>query len=184
MVNARLDGKTWETAIGSGPISYCISGPYSDCSNSAPYTFDDMPSGQYTCTYKSGGPIGASFTGVSPGARQNLPSGGMITFTLNFTSESKGTVTVEATVNGAPWEGGVSYTLAGPYVDSHGSVPYTFDNCPSGQYTLNYNSGGPGENYSLYNITPSPAQNLSPDGTITFTLNFVGLPGGDGGLLK
>jgi hypothetical protein len=178
MVNALLDGRPWKTQPGSGPISYCISGPTSDCSSTMPDTFNGVPPGQYTCSYQSGGPIGATFVGVSPHPRQNLPSGGMITFTLNFTSEARGTVIVNATVNGAPWEGSVSYTLVGPYVDSHGSVPYTFDNCPAGSYTVNYRSGGP-EGYQLYNITPSPSQNLPSGGTINFTLNFVGL--GDGG---
>lgn len=182
MFNTLLDGKPWKTQPGSGPISYCISGPYSDCSSTMPDTLNNMPPGQYTCTYKSGGPIGATFIGVSPHARQTLTSGGMITFTLNFTSEARGTVTVLATVNGAPWEGDVSYTLAGPYVDSHGSVPYTFDNCPSGHYTVNYRSGGP-EGYQFYGVSPTD-QNLVAGGAITFTLNFVGLPGEDGGLLK
>jgi len=172
-VNALLDGKPWQTLPGSGPISYCVSGPTSDCSSKMPDTFNNMPPGHYTCTYQSGGPIGATFVGISPHARQTLPSGGMITFTLNFTSEVRGTVTVNATANGAPWEGSVSYTLAGPYMDSHGSVPYTFDNCPSGNYTVNYRSGGP-EGMELYNITPSPSQYLDAGGSITFTLNFVG----------
>jgi len=184
MVNALLDGKSWRTQPGSGPISYCISGPYSDCSSTMPDTFDSVPPGQYTCSYQSGGPIGATFVGISPHTRQTLPSGGTITFTLNFTSEARGTVIVNATCNGAPWEGSVSYTLVGPYVDSSGSVPDTFDNCPAGSYTLNYRSGGPGEGFSLYNITPRAAQELSPDGTITFTLNFVGLGNNGNGLVK
>ena len=176
MFNALLDGRPWTTQPGSGPISYCISGPYSDCSSTMPDTLNNMPPGHYTCTYKSGGPIGATFMGVSPHARQTLTSGGMITFTLNFTSEARGTVTVLATANGAPWKGDVSYTLAGPYVDSHGSVPYTFDNCPSGHYTVNYRSGGP-EGMQLYQIRP-PAQELDAGGTITFTMDFVGvMPG-------
>ncbi len=81
---------------------------------------------------------------------------------------------VNATLNGAEWDGDASYTLNGPYVDSNGSVPYTFDNCPQGSYTLSYNSGGP-DQAELSNITPSPNQQLSAGGTITFTLNFVGL---------
>ena len=183
-VNARLDGRSWETQPGSGPISYCISGPYSDCSNSVPYTFNGMPPGQYTCTYKSDGPIGATFTGVSPGARQNLPSGGMITFTLNFTSEARGTVIVQATCNGGSWRGDVSYTLAGPYTDSHGSVPYTFDNCPAGSYTLSYNSGGPTEICTtFYQVRPGPMQELSAGGTITFILDFVGVGNNGNGLM-
>ncbi len=182
-VNALLDGKSWQTAVGSGQIKYSISGPRSDSSTSMPDTFTNLPAGNYTLTYHSGGPIGASLMDISPAPTQNLSPDGMITFTLNFHSQPRGTVIVNATCNGADWEGSVSYTLTGPYVDSSGSVPDTFSNCPAGQYTLNYNSGGP-EGCSLYNITPSPAQNLSPDGAITFTLNFVGLPGGDGGLLK
>jgi hypothetical protein len=90
---------------------------------------------------------------------------------------------VNATCNGSDWEGNVSYTLGGPYVDSSGSVPDTFNNCPSGRYTLSYNSGGPA-GCTLYNITPGPNQQLSAGGMITFTLNFVGEPDDNGGLLK
>ena len=172
MVNALLDGRPWQTLPGSGPISYCISGPYSDCSSKMPDTFNNVPPGHYTCNYQSGGPIGATFVGISPHARQTLYSGGMITFTLNFTSEARGTVTVLATVNGGPWEGDVDYTVVGPYMDSHGSVPHTFDNCPSGHYTVNYRSGGP-EGYQFYGVSP-PDQNLDDGGAITFTLLFVG----------
>ena len=95
---------------------------------------------------------------------------------MYFSSQPRGTVTVVATANGAPWSGAVSYTLAGPYVDSHGSVPYTFDNCPAGNYTLTYRSGGP-EGMTLYNIEPSQSQNLQAGGNITFTLVFVGVEG-------
>jgi hypothetical protein len=173
MVNALLDGKTWETAVGSGTINYGISGPTSDSSTTMPDTFTGLPQGSYTLTYRSGGPIGASLMSISPSPTQTLPAGGMVTYTLNFHSQATGTVIVNATVNGAPWQGDVSYTLAGPYVDSSGSVPDSFSGCPSGSYTLSYNSGGP-DGYTLYNITPNPSQQLSSGGTITFTLNFVG----------
>lgn len=173
-VNALLDGQPWQTALGSGGIQYSISGPVSDASTTMPDTFTNLPPGSYTFVYNSGGPIGASLTGVSPNPTQNLPSGGTITFTLYFSSQPKGTVTVVATANGAPWNGAVSFTLAGPYVDSHGSVPYTFDNCPAGNYTLTYRSGGP-EGMTLYNIEPSSSQELQPGGNITFTLVFVGV---------
>jgi len=175
-VNALLDGQTWQTLPGSGPIQYSISGPVSDASTKMPDSFTNLPTGTYTFTYNSGGPIGASLTGISPGPTQNLPAGGTITFTLYFSSQPKGTVTVNATANGAPWSGAVSFTLAGPYVDSHGSVPYTFDNCPAGSYTLTYRSGGP-EGMTLYSIDPSSSQSLQAGGNITFTLVFVGLVG-------
>ncbi|MFO8143687.1 MAG: hypothetical protein R6T78_03315 [Dehalococcoidales bacterium] len=168
-VNALLDGQSWETAVGSGTIRYGISGPVSDSSTSMPDTFSGLPSGSYTLTYHDGGPVGATLISISPQPTQNLPAGGNITYTLNFHSEPRGSVMVNATLNGSDWEGDVSYTLNGPYVDSHGSVPYTFDNCPGGSYTLSYNSGGPG---ALQSITPSPSQQLPDGGAITFTLNF------------
>ncbi len=180
-VNALLDGQSWQTAIGSGAIQYSISGPVSDASTKMPDSFTNLPPGTYTLTYNSGGPIGASLTGISPGPTQNLPSGGNITFTLYFSSQPKGTVTVNATANGAPWTGAVSFTLTGPYVDSYGSVSYTFDNCPAGSYTLTYRSGGP-EGMTLYSIDVAATQQLQAGGNITFTLVFVGV--GDGGLVQ
>ena len=176
-VNATLDGRTWETCPGSGTINYGIEGPYSDSSSTMPDTFRNVPAGTYSLVYRSGGPTGASLGGISPSSRQNVRAGQTITFTLNFYSQAKGTVIVNATLNGHPWQGSVRYTLAGPYVDSASSVPKSFDNCPQGAYTLSYSSGGP-PNSMLESITPSPHQNLSPGGTITFTLNFVS------GLLK
>jgi hypothetical protein len=181
MVNAMLDGQTWQTAIGSGSIQYSISGPVSDASTTMPDSFTNLPAGTYSLVYNSGGPIGASLTGISPNPSQNLPSGGTIAFTLYFTSQANGTVTVNATANGAPWEGAVSFVLSGPYVDSHGSVPYTFDGCPAGSYTLTYRSGGP-DGMTLYSINVSATQQLQPGGNITFTLVFVGV--GDGGLVQ
>lgn len=180
-VNALLDGQPWQTAVGSGTIQYSISGPVSDASTTMPDSFTNLPPGAYTLTYNSGGPIGATFTGISPHPTQNLPAGGNITFTLYFSSQPKGTVTVNATANGAPWSGAVSYTLTGPYVDSNDSVPYTFDNCPAGSYTLTYRSGGP-TGMTLYSITPSTTQTLQAGGNITFTLVFVGVE--DGGLVQ
>jgi uncharacterized protein (DUF2141 family) len=181
-VNALLDGKTWETAVGSGTINYGINGPTSDSSTTMPDTFYNLPQGSYTLTYRSGGPIGASLMSISPSPTQTLPAGGTLNFTLNFHSQANGTVFVNATCNGGDWEGSVSYTLAGPYVDSSGNVPDSFNNCPAGSYTLSYNSGGP-DGCSLYNITSSPTQQLSPGGTITFTLNFVGVLDDNGGLV-
>ena len=179
-VNALLDGKPWKTAVGSGTIKYGISGPRSDSSTSMPDTFTNLPAGSYTLTYHSGGPIGATLISISPQPTQALYPDDTISFTLNFHSEPRGTVTVNATVNGESWGGSVIYTLSGPYVDSSGSVPYSFSNCPAGSYTVTYKSGGP-ESSVLDNISPSPTQELSAGDTITFTLNFVGglLGGGD-----
>ncbi|MGD9393480.1 MAG: hypothetical protein PVJ81_00740 [Dehalococcoidia bacterium] len=183
MVNAMLDGQTWQTAIGSGSIQYSISGPVSDASTTMPDSFSGLPAGTYTLIYNSGGPIGATLSSISPAPTQSLPSGGTISFTLYFTSQANGTVTVNATANGSPWQGSVSFVLSGPYVDSHGSVPYTFDGCPAGSYTLTYRSGGP-EGMTLYSIDISATQQLQAGGNITFTLVFVGEGEGGGGVLE
>ena len=171
MVSATLDGSPWQTAIGSGTISYTIHGPTSDSSSTMPDTFGGMPAGSYTLSYMSGGPIGATLVNISPGPTQTLAPGGTIYFTLNFHSQATGIVMVEATLNGEAWSGSVTYTLVGPYVDSSSSVPQSFTNCPSGSYTLSYTSGGPPSSV-LDSISPSPTQSLAPGGTLTFTLNF------------
>jgi hypothetical protein len=48
-----------------------------------------MPTGSYTLSYLSGGPSGATFTGITPSATQTLSGGGTITFTMNFTALPK-----------------------------------------------------------------------------------------------
>jgi uncharacterized protein (DUF2141 family) len=174
MVQATLDGSPWQTAIGSGTISYTLHGPVTDSSHSVPDTFSDLPPGTYTLSYTDGGPIGATLVGISPAPRQTLASGGTITFTLEFQTQAKGTVLVQATLNGEPWSGDVIYYLAGPYMDTGSYVPNSFTSCPAGSYSVDYKSGGP-DSSVLDGITPSSQQDLSPGGTITFTLNFVGI---------
>ena len=175
-VNATLDGSPWQTAIGSGPISYTIHGPKTDSSDTVPDSFSELPAGTYTLGYNSGGPTGATLGSITPSPRQSLPSRGSITFTMNFHSEARGTVHVRATLDGTPWSGEVTYTLAGPYVDAKSYVPDMFSDCPSGSYTLSYSSGGPHQSV-LEGISPSSTQNLSSGGSITFTLEFTFVSG-------
>jgi len=169
-VRATLDGREWSTAIGSGPISYTIQGPVTDSSSTVPDSFGNLPGGTYTLVYRSGGPIGATYVGTTPHTVRL--DGGSRSFTMNFVSEAKGTVYVNAIYNGQSWSGSVRYTLVGPYTDSSGSVPDSFTNCPGGSYTLSYSSGGP-DGAILRGISPSPRQNLSSGGTISFTMEFV-----------
>ena len=82
-----------------------------------------------------------------------------------------GTVVVNATLDGSPWSGQVSYTVTGPKANTGSSVPQTFSKSPAGAYAISYHSGKPAE-AKFANITPSQTQTLSPNGTITFTLNF------------
>jgi hypothetical protein len=170
-VAATLDGKPWAVAIGSGGISFSISGPVSDSGSNVPYTLTSCPAGTYTVTYNSGGPIGSTLLSITPSPSQYLSSGGQITFFMNFVTQAKGTVYVRATLDGSPWEGEVNFYLSGPYMDAGDSVPQTITSVPAGSYTLSYNSGGPYQSV-LQSITPSPVQQLAAGGTLTFTLNF------------
>ncbi len=84
-----------------------------------------------------------------------------------------GTINVDATLDGSPWTGTVSYTLtpaSGSNI-SGTSVDDTFTVDP-GSWNCTYVSGGPAAAYFV-NITPSETQSVSAGGNITFTLNFA-----------
>jgi len=172
MVRASLDGLSW-----SGSIHYQTDGPggRSDDLFSVPGNYYNMPNGMYTVGYISGGPAGATLTSITPSSLQIVPtlSGGKaISFTFRFHSVATSEIRVEATLDGLPWSGPCEYTVSGPYTDSHGSVPYTFKNVPEGTYTITYWHDGPLDSV-LQSVTPSVAQDLVPDGTIVYTLEFA-----------
>lgn len=171
LVNATLDGSPWQTAPGSGPISYSVSGPTSMSGSSMPGSYGNQPTGSYTVNYLSGGPIGATYSGASPSITQTLTPGGTIVFTLNFHSQMKGTVYINATQNGVPWSGPVSYFVSGPYPQSGSGVPGSIANAPAGNYSISYSSGGP-SGFVFEGVSPS-TQYLSAGGSITFTIRFV-----------
>lgn len=169
-VSAAVDGQPWMTQPGSGPISYTVTGPAFDSGNAIPGSFSNKPAGLYTLSYNSGGPIGATLTGISPSPTQNLAPGGSIQYTLQFTGQPKGYVTVNATLDGQEWTGQVGYVLQGPYVESSGEVPRDFANAPQGSYSVQYSAGGPPQS-SFIGVSP-PSQMLPAGGSITFTLMF------------
>jgi hypothetical protein len=174
MVNAIVDGRPWVTNPGSGPITYYITKPeLADTEETIPVALRDYPIGSYTLTYNSGGPVGATLTGVSPSPNQYLGAGGTIAFTLNFTSESRGFITVDASLNGRSWSGPVEYVVSGPYVESGDSASMTFNNAPHGTYSVDYRGGGP-DNGRFAGVSPS-SRVLQPGGSISFTLMFTNL---------
>ncbi|MBE9469682.1 MAG: hypothetical protein IMY78_00345, partial [Chloroflexi bacterium] len=168
-VTATLDGVAW-----LGDVRYSVSGPYSGAKSYVPGSFLNCPTGTYTLSYSYGGPAGATLGSITPSARQSLPAGGSITFNLNFYSQVAGTIHVNATLDGSPWSGQVSYTIHGPRTHSGTTVPQSFGDLPAGTYTLSYNYGGPA-GATLETIAPSPRQSLSAGGSITFRLNFATL---------
>jgi len=82
-----------------------------------------------------------------------------------------GTIVVNATLDGAPWSGGIEYIITGPKTESGSSVTQSFSDLPAGTYAVTYISGGPAD-APLVDISPSPVQALSAGYTVTFTLNF------------
>ena len=172
MINATLDGRAWMTNFGSGSISYSIvGGGLADTEDRIPVTLRDYPSGHYTLVYNSGGPVGATLTSITPSPNQSLNAGGSIAYTLNFTGEARGFVTVDATIDGHPWSGPIGYVLTGPYVESGDHVSHTFSNCPRGKYNVQYRNGGP-VNSRFAGVAPS-SQTLEPGSAIAFTIIFT-----------
>ena len=174
MVNATVDGRPWATNPGSGPITYYITKPeLADTEQTIPVTLRDYPTGSYTLNYDSGGPVSATLTGISPSPNQYLSAGGTIAFTLNFTSESRGYITVDASLDGRSWSGPVNYVVSGPYVESGDSASMTFSNAPQGTYSVDYRGGGP-DIARFAGVSPS-SRELQPGGSIAFTLMFTSL---------
>ena len=171
MVNATLDGKAWQTAIGSGAINYTIVGPVTDSDSTIPQTFGNQPGGKYTLQYNSGGPIGATLVSISPSPSQTLSANNPnLVYTLNFSGQQKGTVSVTAMLNGEPWSGAVGYVINGPYVESGGNVPNVVGNAPPGNYSVSYSSGGPPS--AVFQGVQPGSQTLQPGGNIQFVLLF------------
>jgi len=93
---------------------------------------------------------------------------------LSCEPTEKGTIDVDATLDGDPWTGPVDYTLTGPgatapTVINGTSVDDSFTVDP-GSWTCAYVSGGPGV---FVDITPSDTQSVTAGVTTNFTLNFV-----------
>jgi pimeloyl-ACP methyl ester carboxylesterase len=86
----------------------------------------------------------------------------------NFTS-----INVQATYNGNPWTGNMSYRINGPSVtQNESSVPSSIADIPVGTYSLVYLSGGPPSN-GPPSIIASPSPTIqSGQWTITFTVQF------------
>ena len=84
-VNVTLNGSSW-----SGPVNYTITGPTQTISGTSTLSYSNLSSGSYTIYYNSGGPGGATLASITPSATQTLTSGGVITFTLNFTTVTTG----------------------------------------------------------------------------------------------
>jgi hypothetical protein len=84
-----------------------------------------------------------------------------------------GTIVVQATLCGTPWQAAVNYTLtpSGGSPISGTGVPSTHSNMTATSWTCAYVAGGPAGAF-LNSIKPTATQSLSAGGTITFTFDF------------
>jgi uncharacterized repeat protein (TIGR01451 family) len=100
---------------------------------------------------------GALLSDILPSGTEGQPTGGIL---------------VNATLDGIPWSGEISYTIEGPGTTSGSSVPQVFSKLPTGAYTITYNSGGP-EDANLGRISPSATEESSDIKAARFTFAFV-----------
>lgn len=86
-----------------------------------------------------------------------------------------GTIVVQATICGVPWQGAVNYALlfggGGESPVSGTSVPTTHSSMIPGIWNCAYVSGGPVGAF-LNSIKPSASQTLVAGATVTFTMDF------------
>jgi len=96
-LRAALDGAPW-----SGEVTYDVFSPlgnYTDRVRTVPIDLPNGLIGDYTYTYKSSGPVGATFADITPSATQTLSDGGTITFTFNFLSPPPVNYNVAASID-------------------------------------------------------------------------------------
>lgn len=145
------------------PTPETISSFVASGSQVPPITRGGLVNGSYKWQYRAVDSKGA----VS--SWREFETAGNIDFVVNVQT---GTVTVNATLNGSPWSGNISYRITGPQTIDGSSVPQTYANRPTGSYTISYLSGGP-TGATFKDITMSATQTLTASGTITFTMNFT-----------
>src|SRR5207247_2533443 len=85
-------------------------------------------------------------------------------------------ITVQATLDGSPWQGPVRYQIKGPSTESGDKVGFTFYGMPLGNYRIAYQGGGP----SAIPVSIPEEQSLgvnhntgSNTWNLTFTLAFA-----------
>lgn len=156
----------------SGEVAYIITGPKIESGSSVTQSFSDLPTGTYAVTYTSGGPADAPLVDISPSPVQALSAGYTVTFTLNFFTRNTGTIVIRATLDGSPWSGPLYFVISGTKGFFDNMVPHKHYFLPAGVYSASRSSNGP-SGARLGSITPSPKQDLSTGGTITFTFNFI-----------
>jgi len=84
-----------------------------------------------------------------------------------------GTVSVQATLNGQPFSGDMTFSVTGPggTID-FGNAPLNWPNQGAGSYSVGFIGSPPGGG-TLNSITPSSTQTLTAGNAVVFTFNFT-----------
>jgi hypothetical protein len=131
----------------------------------------NVTTGNWTCGNVSGGPAGAFLVNITPSATHSVPSGGNITFTLNFELNQDAAIQwLEWTKNGTPVSG-TEYAVPCDIVDAH--FLQWVSGCENYSVTLNETSwltitqtAGPAATIYVVNATcavnktPAPLQKV------------------------
>jgi pimeloyl-ACP methyl ester carboxylesterase len=91
---------------------------------------------------------------------------------LAGTPGSTTSLTIQATLDGNPWEGSVNYQVNGPGGFDGSTVPANFYDLPLGTYSLQYLGGGPSGHYVIVPISQTLGVDHATGGN-TWALNFA-----------
>jgi uncharacterized repeat protein (TIGR01451 family) len=108
-IRATFNGQPY-----AGTVNYTVAGPTPISDTTVPKDFTSLTPGTYTPSYTSGGPSGATFSGVTP-TSANCPSNGSVTFTFQFTRADVYSLTIV--------KDGRNVTTGTAYADSTAAQP-------------------------------------------------------------
>jgi hypothetical protein len=140
--------------------SFDLTGPATYSGSGKSWSKTNAPAGTYTITYK---PV-AGYETPSSEAKQ-LPSGGSLSFSGQYSQIFPGTIEVHANIDGA------NFSITGPSNYSGNGKLWTQDNVPIGNYIITYGA------VADYKTPNSETKKLASGGTIIFNADYQRLTG-------
>jgi len=118
-VKATLCDVSW-----NGSVQYTLTGPGAEAvpitGTNVTTLFDEVECGNWTCEYVSGGPPGAYLVDITTDPTQEVTSGAVITFTLNFELDQDAWIDfLYWTVDGVPEQAPELVVMPWQIIDAH-----------------------------------------------------------------
>ncbi|MEK7399272.1 MAG: hypothetical protein AAB116_20220 [Candidatus Poribacteria bacterium] len=139
--------------------SFDLTGPANYSGSGKSWSKTNAPAGTYTITYK---PVASYETPSSEG--KQLPSGGSVSFSGQYSLILPGTIEVHADIDGF-------FSITGPSNYSGNGKLWTQNNVPIGNYTITYGA------VADYKTPNSETKKLTSGGTIIFNVDYQRLTG-------